>query len=236
MITSLQLLSTAECARVESQIKELRAHWIARGLQSPASAFYTLGAASYLDDPAVYRGRAAELNPVLHGSFAWLHERVAEFLSARLRAPVSFAAGLALPGFHIWLAPAIFVTPSASVHFDLQYRRAWPSDATGLDLTRPLSFTLPIRLPRRGGWLNVWDVTYERFRRFADRIPGRVEAADLTVLLERMRHPYTSGALAMHSGHLLHQIGEIDEVAPDDERITLQGHGLLQHGEWKLYW
>ena len=30
--------------------------------------------------------------------------------------------------------------------------------------------------------------------------------------------------------------GEIDAVYPGDERITLQGHALCQHGEWKLYW
>lgn len=236
MITSFELLGAAECAQVESQIKELRRWWIPRGTDAASSDFFTLGAASYLDSPAVYRGRAAELNRVLRDRFDWLHTRVAEFLSARLRAPVSFAEGLALPGFHIWLAPAIFVTPSASVHFDLQYLRAWPSDTPGLDTSRPLSFTLPIRMPRRGAWLNVWDVTYERYRRFLDRVPGRVTAADLTVLLDRMRFPYTLGALAMHSGHVLHQIGEIDEVAPDDERITLQGHGVFQHGEWKLYW
>jgi hypothetical protein len=55
-------------------------------------------------------------------------------------------------------------------------------------------------------------------------------------MLERLRHPYNVGALAMHSGYLMHQIGEIDAVYPGDERITLQGHALCQHGEWKLYW
>jgi hypothetical protein len=56
------------------------------------------------------------------------------------------------------------------------------------------------------------------------------------VLLDRMRFPYTPGAIALHSGHLMHQIGEIDEVAPGDERVTLQGHALFHKGEWKLYW
>ncbi|TMQ07444.1 MAG: hypothetical protein E6J90_05290 [Deltaproteobacteria bacterium] len=235
MITSLELLDAAECARLEGAIKELRARWVMRGT-SPTSGFFTLGAASYLDGADDYAARAGELNPVLRDTFAGLYARVAEFLSARLRAPVGFADGLALPGFHIWLAPAIFVTPVASVHFDLQYLRAWPEATPGLDLRRPLSFTLPIRLPRRGGGLNVWDVTYERYRRFVARVPGAIQPVDVTVLLERMRHPYTPGAIALHSGHLLHQIGEIDEVAPDDERITLQGHALLQRGEWKLYW
>lgn len=236
MITSMELLSATECDRIESQIKELRRYWIPRGAKLESSHFFTLGAASYLDDPALYPGRAAELNPVLRDGFGWLHTRVAEFLGRRLRAPVSFADGLALPGFHIWLAPAIFTTPSASVHFDLQYLRAWPEAARGADTSRPLSFTVPIRLPRRGGWLNLWDITYERYRQFCDRLPCRIQAADVTTLIDRIRHPYTRGAIATHSGHLLHQIGEIDEVAPDDERITLQGHGLFQHGEWKLYW
>ena len=235
MITSLELLSSGECTRVEGAIKDLRARWLTRGT-SPVSSFFTLGAASYLDDAAAYSERARELNPILCDVFGWLHTRLLSFLSARLRAPVSFAEGLAVPGFHIWLAPAIFVTPIASVHFDLQYLRAWPEGTSGLDVTRPLSFTIPIRLPRGGGGLNVWDVTYDRFRRFASRIPGPVKAQDVPLLLDRMRFPYTRGAIALHSGHLLHQIGEIDDVVPDDERITLQGHALLKGAEWKLYW
>jgi hypothetical protein len=234
VITSLELLDTGECRRVEDQLKELREHWIPRGSGEPA--FFTLGAASYLDEPADYRAHAARLNPVLRDRFAWLYERVADFLARRLGAPVTFADGLAVPGFHVWLSRSIFVTPVASVHFDLQYLRAWPETAEGVDYDHPLSFTLPIRLPHRGGGLNVWDVDYARFRRFVNRIEGRVTPADLAILLPRMRHPYTRGAIAMHSGHLMHQIGEIDEVALDDERITLQGHALCQHGEWKLYW
>lgn len=234
MITSLGLLAADECRRVEVQIKELRDLWIPRG---PAgTSFFTLGAASYLDELSDYRMHAERLNPVLCDRFTWLYSRVVDFLSRRLRAPVAFADGLAVPGFHIWLNRAIFVSPVASVHFDLQYQRTWPETATGVDYDHPLSFTLPIRLPRRGGGLNVWDVDYARFRQFLNRIDGRVTPTDLVALLERIRHPYTPGAIAMHSGHLMHQIGEIDDVTPEDERITLQGHGLCQHGEWKLYW
>jgi hypothetical protein len=235
MITSLELLDTSDCARIDTQIKELRQHWVPRG-SLPSTSFFTLGAASYLDDVEEYRARAAALNPVLRDGFGWLYSRVTDFLERRLHAPVGFAKDLALPGFHIWLTPAIFVTPDASVHFDLQYLRTWPKDAEGVDYTRPLSFTLPIRLPRRGGGLNLWDVTYDRYRRFAERVNTRMQPMDLTVLLDRMRVPYTPGAIVLHSGHLMHQIGEIDEVAPGDERITLQGHALFQQGEWKLYW
>lgn len=234
MITSLQLLSSAECDRLAESLEALREHWIRRG--NPHSSFYTLGAASYLDDPAEYPTVARRLNPILREHFDWLYERLVDFLGRRLRAPVSFAEGLGHPGFHVWETPAIFVTPVASVHFDLQYLRTWPENAPGVDFDRPLSFTLPIRLPRRGGGLNLWEVTYDRYLQFRRRVGGRMEPADVTVLLPRLRHPYAPGAISMHSGLILHQIGEVDEVFPGDERLTLQGHALFHHGEWKLYW
>jgi len=143
MITSIELLNANECARVESQIKELRDCWVPRGSQ--VNGFFTLGAASYLDDLDEYHDRRAALNPVLRSSFGWLYDKVVEFLERRLHAPVTLADNLALPGFHIWLAPAVFVTPDASVHFDLQYLRTWPKDDPEVDYSRPLSFTLPIR-------------------------------------------------------------------------------------------
>jgi hypothetical protein len=236
MITSLQLLTTAECSLLEQRIKNLRTHWIPRGNSPETSSFFTLGAATYLDEPAQYQGAANRLNPVLREHFGWLYERLLDFLSRQLHAPVTFAQGLGHPGFHIWLTPAIFITPDASVHFDLQYLRAFPDHKPGVDFDRPLSFTLSIRLPRRGGGLNLWDVTYERYRQFYERLNTRMQPKDVTVLLNRIRHPYTVGAISMHSGHLLHQVGEIDTVFPGDERITLQGHGILVQGEWKLYW
>lgn len=234
MIVSLQLLTQDECERTDQQLKALREHWTSRG--GPMSSFYTLGAASYLDEPEEYRARAARANPVLREHFGWLYERVVDFLSRRLLAPVSFAEELGVPGFHVWEAPSIFTTPEASVHFDLQYLRTWPKEAPDVDFSHPLSFTLPIRLPRRGGGLNAWDVTYERFLAFQRRLDARCTAKDVTVLLPRMRFPYTVGALALHGGHMLHQIGEVDAVFPGDERITLQGHALCRRGEWKLYW
>lgn len=234
MITSWMLLTPEECVRLESTIKELRPLWIPRG--NLPSHFFTLGAASYLDDPSEYPARASQYNPVLRDGFDWIYSRLADFLARRLHAPVDFAENLALPGFHIWDTPSIFTQPVASVHFDLQYLRTWPKDAPGVDFDHPLSFTLSIRLPKRGGGLNVWDVTYERYMRFYQRTQARFQPADLTVLLERVRYPYCIGGLSLHSGLWLHQVGEVDEVFPDDQRITLQGHALLVQGTWKLYW
>ncbi|WP_164015778.1 hypothetical protein [Pyxidicoccus trucidator] len=235
MITSLELLTPDECARLVAHIKELRAHWIPRGNNPQSTSFFTLGAAIYLDEPSEYRAVAERNNPLLREHFAWLYERLTEFLSRQLRAPVELAPGLGHPGFHVWLTPAIFTTPDASVHFDLQYLRAFPEPQPGMDFDRPLSFTLSLRLPRRGGGLNLWEFTYERYRQFYERINTRIQPKDVTVLLPRLRHPYTVGAIAMHSGHLLHQVGEVDQVFPGDERITLQGHGILVRGVWQLY-
>jgi hypothetical protein len=234
VITSFTLLAPAECLDLELQVKKHRDVWIPRGAQP--GHFFTLGAASYLDEPDQYTSRSSEMNPILREDFGWLYTKLTDFLSRRLHAPVGFAENLALPGFHIWETPAIFTRPLASVHFDLQYLRTWPKDAPGVDFAHPLSFTLPIRLPRLGGALNVWDVTYERYLRFARQLDVRLTPADITVLLDRIRHPYTVGALSLHSGHLLHQIAEVDEVFPGDERITLQGHALCAQGEWRLYW
>jgi hypothetical protein len=234
VLTSFTLLSPAECADLDREVKALRNCWTPRGPQP--GHFFTLGAASYLDADDEYASRTSATNAVLRGRFGWLYARLAEVLTRRLHAPVGYTDTLAVPGFHIWETPAIFTTPVASVHFDLQYLRTWPEDAPGVDFAHPLSFTLPIRLPRRGGGLNVWDVTYDRYRRFADRLDVRLTPMDLTVLLEATRFPYTVGGLSLHSGHLLHQIGEIDEVFPGDERITLQGHALCEQGVWRLYW
>ena len=52
----------------------------------------------------------------------------------------------------------------------------------------------------------------------------------------RTFHPYTPGVLMLHSGHTLHQIAAVDQAYPDDERITLQGHGLYCDGAWTIYW
>jgi hypothetical protein len=32
------------------------------------------------------------------------------------------------------------------------------------------------------------------------------------------------------------QIAAVDRAYPDDERITLQGHGLYCDGAWTIYW
>ncbi|MET8155853.1 hypothetical protein ABZT47_05730 [Sphaerisporangium sp. NPDC005289] len=233
---SVPVLTGEQSAAVRDTVHDLRDHWLPRGPEP--TAFFTLGPPSYLDlaqDPRAgeYRARARAARPVLRERFGWLYERLAEVLGEHLGSPVCYPEDLALPGFHVWLAAAVFTKPRAPIHFDLQYRAFdWPP---GTDLERLLSFTLPIRLPVAGGGLNVWDATYEQFQLARRR--GWVEGAtDLLRFHTRTYVPYTVGTMAVHSGHILHQVAPVGQVEPDDERLTLQGHGVWCAGRWLLYW
>jgi hypothetical protein len=233
MFARISMLDSSRCDAVVADVLALREHWTSR---SP-SEFYTLGAASYLDEHDAYAERATALNPLLGHHFGWLYELLLSELARVLAAPTYFADGKAKPGFHVWGVPGIPTGPEdASLHFDMQYlRQSWPTGAV-LDVEHSLSFTLPVRLPRLGGGLAVWNTTQERVDAFYRRtqFPGTLH--EIATLLEERHEPYHCGELVLHSGHVLHRIAAIPAVEPDDLRITLQGHGLHYGGAWHLYW
>jgi hypothetical protein len=231
MIEEHALLSPEECADVRAGLHALRERWISRHDWVP---FYTLGAASYLDavrNADAYETRAAEHNGLLGERFGWLHERVAAVLSKALDAPVACHERFARPGFHIYLYSAAFAVPTASIHRDLQYESLRWRASESPDLTNPVSFTLAVTLPRAGGGLNVWDIatpdlgglTPEEIRALIRSCPPRL-------------HAYRTGTLILHSGHMVHQIAPMPGMQEDDERLTLQGHGIRCGDTWQLYW
>jgi hypothetical protein len=234
---SIPVLSATECEHVRQTVHALRSAWINRG--SVEYPFYTLGAASYIDavpgpTPPRYTELLEQLNPVLEKSFGWLHSRLMYALSVHLQAEVRTAKELALPGFHVWEGRGVPTGP-LSVHFDLQYLSIPWSDLSRSDRTRPVSFTLPIAIPKAGAGLNSWNLSYEE--QIAEYRAGRQPTVEeLTQGRVRTHHPYTRGVLTLHSGHTLHQIAAVERTYPDDERITLQGHGLHCDGAWTIYW
>jgi hypothetical protein len=117
----------------------------------------------------------------------------------------------------------------------LQYQHFnWPA-GENIDFSRTISFTLPIKLPKRGGGLNVWDVNYQEFVNAGDRgLINQVE--EMQSLSLQTFYPYQVGNLVIHGGHSLHQIAPVDRVYPTDERIALQGHGIYIGDRWYLYW
>jgi hypothetical protein len=234
-----EVITTEQCAEIYSIIQSLKELWIPRG-ESPA-AFFTLGTASYLDflnEPNLageYYTRAKKYNSLMQKHFGWLYELLKASLEHQLGTPISYKQDFAMPGFHIWQTPAIITKPTASIHFDLQYQNLNWQNQEKIDFSHTISFTLPIKLPKGGGGLNVWDLNYEEYINPANQnAPGEIE------VMKRFRnktlHPYKVGNIVLHGGHTLHQIAAIAQVYPEDERITLQGHGLYIDGEWQLYW
>lgn len=229
MIERIEVLTLAECEQVREQIHALQADWIRR---HPGSPFYTLGAASYLDDPDVYYDRAQQYNPLLTAHFGWVHERVLEKLQAHFKTPVRYYERFALPGFHIFGgSKALLQMGNASVHCDVQYTRVDWSDLPDPDFENPLSLTLTIKLPNSGGGLRVWDIQYAE-------IVGRSAEELRPIFRERTRHvePYAVGEMVLHSGHTVHQIAPVENITKEDERLTLQAHGIQCAGTWYIYW
>jgi hypothetical protein len=231
MVVRRSLLDDRTCAATCDAVLALRARWIRR---MPEVEFFTLGAASYLDREPDYTARLVALNPVLRAHFASLHAAVTAALAEIVEEPVELASDKALPGFHVWGVPGIPTEPVTSLHFDLQFEHlAWPD---AVDLTRTLSFTLPLRLPRGGGGLSLWDTTKDRVDAFYCEAGFRGTLNDLTLLLPEHFEPYRCGELVIHSGLELHRIAPVAAVVPDDLRVTLQGHGLRVGNRWQIYW
>ena len=227
----LQLLTADECAAVRESVLALREHWTS---WIPGVPFFTVGAASYKDAATAgfeaYRDKARALNPVLAARFGWLYERLRAALTSEFGRDFFHDPDLALPGFHVFGFHEAFTRPAAAAHVDLQFKdldwSRWPA----VDRDDQISVTLAIRLPARGGGLQLWPVTYSEIR--------GMKAAELQRILEDVPafHAYREGGLVVHSGYQLHQIAPADGMQPEDERITLQAHAISAGGGYLLYW
>lgn len=230
-ISSLNVLTFSECQEIRSLVYALKECWLKR---NPFVPFYTLGAASYIDaakNQQDYYSKAQQYNPILHKRLEWLYKRLAETLTQFLKAPTSYQHSLALPGFHIYLACKLFEQPIASIHCDLQYKLVNWEFPEQTDFTKPISFTLAISLPKFGGGLNLWEVHAQEIL----KLP-RSEIQQLIKSRAKSFYPYQVGQIIIHSGHTIHQISSGKNIQPDDERITLQGHGIFSQDSWQLYW
>ncbi len=238
IFTSVDTLTPGQCAEVGSTVHLLKSYW---SQVNPPSEFYTLGVASYIefcraqDERIEYYDKAQLYNPLLKEYFSGLLENVRGTLERQLGEPVTYSESFSIPGFHIWLTEAIPTYQTASVHFDLQYQRLnWPSPDE-VEHDKPLSFTLPIRLPTQGGGVNVWDLNYREVMSLTEQgIP--VDMDEMRSGRTQFQYAYSPGRLVIHSGHFLHQIAPVPDVQPGDERITLQGHALRCRGRWQVYW
>ena len=242
LIQRAPLIDAATSAAFADAVCALRSHWIRRD----AAAFYTFGAALYLDAPRAELSTWAPrivtmmINPEKIGDligpkgkthFAPLYAARADALAMLLDAPVRYAAGLARPGFHIYEHADLYAAQRGHVpHFDRQYECTEWSAHDDIDFSSAISVTLPLRLPAAGGGLRVWDLNL-----FDVQAAGRIAARELASAAASCVHRYCAGELVCHRGHLLHQVAPWPSSA-SDQRITLQAHGLYFDGAWQLYW
>ncbi|MCZ0990926.1 hypothetical protein [Streptomyces diastatochromogenes] len=233
LVVDVDVVDEQGCAEISDRLEALRPHWLPRGVGCS-----TFGLATYLDvlaseDPEeTYFGRLDRHNRMMRDHFGDLLDRVGEVLADLLKTPTRYDERVALPGFHVFEGEGIAIAPRPSQHFDLQYRALrWPFPIGPVE--QAVSFTLPLALPRRGGALDVWDITEADIIRL-ERLGQTFETIDRT--RPARRHEYQVGRMAVQLTPILHRIAAVPERYPDDRRITLQGHGIRDADGWVLYW
>jgi hypothetical protein len=230
-IDNISVLSDLDCKKACSILHSLKESWIHRHGFAP---FYTLGSASYLDargENHNYYNQAKVNNLILNESLEWFYRKLVNSLELYLQAPVNITKTLAIPGFHIYLGFKLFELSTSSIHCDLQYNLVNWEKPEQTDFENPISFTLPISLPQKGGGLNLWDITYQDTLR-----AGKQELKELAKTKRKTFYPYQIGQMIVHSGLTVHQAAIGKDLKPGEDRITLQGHGLFSQGSWQLYW
>ncbi|QDQ27992.1 hypothetical protein FNU76_17475 [Chitinimonas arctica] len=241
----LPIGDAASCRDWHEQLLDLEAFWISRHSRLP---FFTLGATNYYDlsaNPAKpYERLARQYNPLLRSCFGGLYERLRAQLQARLGQPVGWLADnqiAALPGFHLFQGHAAFAGGGEVTHAQWFRQRdgaAFPGNPVHTDTAHlalglsgaTLSFTLPIVLPEAGAGLRCWPVAAADTARLGD-------AALLARLADSPPREirYQVGQMLVHSGETYHQARGLPCRA-GEQRMTLQGHGVLRDGAWQLFW
>lgn len=239
---SIRIISSAQAADVADKVNSLKHLWVRRS----ELKLHTLGAAAYLDAPTAetrqqfeiedydserYQAGVKRFNPLLWSNFEWLYHCLRDTLEDFLGGDCIFLAEKALPGFHVFEHHEYLSNWRNQIpHFDRQYECLhWPFQMSTFS-TEHISFTLPVKLPRTGGGLLLWETELRDMlcndKQIAKRIAKQASREEIS---------YEVGKLFIHSGHRLHQISPW-KSNPGDQRITMQGHALFHEGEWIVYW
>jgi len=209
-----RLCGANTCSAAVDRLWALSDRWTRRG-----PAFFTLGAATYLDvcggtSLARYDHLHQAADPVIRDHFTDLLEPLRTAIADLTGQGADYHPALALPGFHIFLAGSLHLGMRDNLHLDLQHTYLpLPADL----FTPTLTFTLPLETPVGGAGIEFC-------------LPAAGDPRGRLV-----EEPYVAGELLVHSGRALHR--RAHRPASDRcRRITLQGHGVLIDGRWRLYW
>lgn len=252
-LNKLNILSREECNFVASTVEQMSHLYLQR---IPNKPFYTLGAASYLDaaeNLSEYYRISEKINPILQENFDWLYKRLVNILETYLAAPVTYNSKFALPGFHIFMSDPLFEEDVATLHLDTQYLLLDWDNIKSIDYRHPISFTLPISLPKYGAGILVWDTEYDEISNLPFAMNDRfkeekkyithISKPEITQQMkkcisgcQKFFYSHELGKITLQNNHMFHKIAPAHNLQPDDKRITLQGHGLFCNGTWHLYW
>jgi hypothetical protein len=213
--TTIAILTEAECADLADRVAELRRFWIDRYWG------WTLGAATYQDDPKAYPALANYTNVITAQAFDGLYRELSRVLSKLMYTDIVTLEGTALPAFHIFTDQSNGF--QGHPHIDEPFTRIdWNQEVTD-----PFSFTMALALPKCGGGMHYWP----------DHSDSDIEAYESKGELPAHETiAYTVGELYVHDGLTPHRIANFGNMLKDEARITLQGHGVtLADGNIAIY-
>jgi len=194
------------------------------------------------------------LNPILLENFSWLYKKLLPILTHELKTEciIEEKSKLAYPGFHLFYPFEYCDEPYCPVHLDSQFNYHLESLDKIYNKVEEdvITFTLSILLPKSGAGLYYWPLekinsTVEEASNFYIDIIDEGEKL-LKEGISRKEYEekikpnyleYKEGYMSLFKGHLLHQIAPWKQpIYPDEERITLQGHGIKCDGKYIIYW
>lgn len=260
MLKKVKVLEKEEVLNIYERLNDLKDYWELRNEDEHPFELprFTLGSASYIDAKYSYEKyikKAEEFNPLLEKNLAALYEKVLSSLETALEKECEYSSGNALPGFHIFGSDIYFEEESGNFHHDRQDELIDWGEVQH-NPANNLSFTLSIKLPKRGAGLilfrdqvsvdKVFQETEENITvlkeilvnsySFKEAVETPCDLNELVNELEFIK--YEEGYMFIHSGKFTHAMAPAIEMAKDDMRITLQGHGILDEatGKYLLYW
>jgi len=196
------------------------------------------------------------LNPILLENFNWLYDELLPVLTNELKTEcvIEQKSNLAYPGFHLFYPFELCNKPYCPVHLDSQFNYHLESLNKIYNKVEEdvITFTLSIILPKSGAGLYYWPLeninstVEEASNYYQDTIDRGEELLKLTEGISREEYEkemtpnfleYKEGYMSLFKGNLLHQIAPWKQpICPDEERITLQGHGIKCDGKYVIYW
>jgi hypothetical protein len=250
----IKVLTEEQCKIAVNTVDDLYEHWVRR--EPEPWDFYTIGSTSYQEgmlEAPQYIKQMEKMNPILKDKFGWIYNIVLEKLSEHL-GPCELIDDLAYPGFHVVghppgqlnnkLTMKLTQKPLMKIHEDRPYahqkaRMTW-GKFTDVTIHNALSWTLLLESPSCGSGLCVWNDSelskYDQNKELSDYVKGLSHYKDY----KNHRPPdnvvsYRLGEAFFYAGILLHQISPASLFLDNERRITMQGHGLLCDGIWRIY-